>query len=90
MRKINRWAKHIISRFGRWDAYGFALSTNSCPCDYLNRSCLGCMYQKRPMEYYYCLNGCDYARDYIRISIRKRIRIKKKIIRMIQKTSDSL
>lgn len=76
------WAKHIIKRFGEKDAHKFALSTNSCPCDYLSLNCYRCEHETIQNLYWIGNMGCDEAIIYNSLNFRKRRRIKKKIRRL--------
>ena len=56
---IQKWAEHIIRRFGREDALHFAISNISCPCIHLMRHCYGCEYQEIPTRRY-CKAGNQF------------------------------
>ena len=83
---IKGWANHIINKFGKEIAEGYAKSSKRCPCSYNEQICNGCEYKENLSLISGCTNSVAFDRfmsiDWI-VSVkrlRKRLKNLKKLI----------
>jgi len=86
-RTIKRWVKHIINKFGKEIAEGYANSNKRCPCTYAKWICSECEYKRRLLS---LISGCKDSIVFDRFMsndweasvkrLRKRLRNLKKLI----------
>ena len=83
MKTNKEWAKHIIKRFGKKEAYRWAIQDSWCPCTFLGYKCKECEFNEGLSDCY--VTGCIEAKEYfinifsdiIKINAIKRMIIKK-------------
>lgn len=76
--RTKKWAKHIIEKFGHYDAFIFANSYRNCPCSVLDWECCGCQYHK---TFYWC----KPAKKWMKLCSYEIYKIKNKIKEMLLK-----
>jgi len=81
---VKGWVKHIITKFGQREAWIFANSIYSCPCEALGLWCTRCNLPYKSK--FYTLAGthrCRASKDWTYLSEKKQDKIKKKINKRI-------